>query len=132
MRKVVWIVGLGLLGACASAPEPAPPAPAALEQPTEVDPVGTYTFSTTVQGMAVDGQMRIGGSRGSWGGSIYSDVTGEMPISRVTVDGQQVVVLADTPDGPVRIRMMFNGESFSGDWVLGADGGTLRGRRITQ
>ena len=112
--KTTWpFLFLMALTACASAGDPAESATPAT--PAELDPVGSYTFSTTVQGMAVDGQLRITGSRGAWGGSLYSDVTGELPLSSVTVDGQQVRLTADTPDGTAYIRMQFSGETFTGD-----------------
>jgi hypothetical protein len=117
------------LAACASAGDPASAGPAA---PAELDPVGSYSFSTTVQGMAVDGRLRITGSRGAWGGSLYSDVTGELPLSSVSVEGQTLRLTADTPDGTAYIRMQFSGETFTGEWTLGGDGGALSGRRVSR
>lgn len=127
MKSMSWILVLtGLVAGCASAPDGT-----ATDTPsTGLDPVGSYTFTTTVQGMAVDGQLRITGSTGAWGGSLYSTATGELPLSSVEVDGRQLRLTAETPDGTVYIRMNFQGDTFTGDWSLGAEGGSLQGRRV--
>ena len=131
MKRSLSILAAILLGTvgCAS---PGPAArdagnPAAV---AEVDPVGSYTVSTTVQGMAVDGQLRITGSRGAWGGTLYTDMTGELPLSSVGVDGQTVHLRANTSDGTLYVRMLFSGDEFTGDWSLGPEGAPLRGRRL--
>lgn len=133
-RTLVLIAVSALAAGCASAPADAPmgadPAMEAATVAPRLDPVGHYTLSTSVQGRAVDGRIRITGARGSWGGSIYTQVTGELPLSSVAVDGQEVRLTANTPDGTVHIRMLVSGDTFTGDWSLGAEGGSLRGRRV--
>ena len=136
-KTLLLLTAAGLVAGCASAPADAPeprgaaePATSAVTVAPRLDPVGSYTFSTTVQGMGVDGRMRINGSPGSWSGSFYTDVTGELPLSSVEVDGQRLNLTANTPDGTVYVRMVFNGDAFTGDWTLGAEGGSLRGRRV--
>ena len=131
VRKTLFLLMTALLVAgCAASPGPEPAAPSAAQ--LALDPVGTYNFTTTVQGMSVTGQAVIGGTRGSWTGSLYSDATGELPIRSVSVSGNQITMLADSPDGTVQIRMLMDGETFTGDWSLGAEGGTLRGRRVSR
>ncbi|HUG42037.1 MAG TPA: hypothetical protein VMM12_16330 [Longimicrobiales bacterium] len=134
MKNTLSIIMLSALAAaCGSAPaQPGETAAPTAAARGELDPVGTYAFSTTVQGAAVDGQLRITGSRGAWGGSFYSDATGELQLSSVRVDGQELRLDADTPDGRVHVRLVFSGDTFTGDWTLGADGGALRGRRLTR
>lgn len=109
------------LGACASTPR--------ADAPADIDPTGTFSLSTTIQGMAVDGQMRIAGEPGSYDGSFYSDVTGELPFSAVSVEGDRVTITADTPDGAIEIRLLFDGDTITGEWSGGNDGGAVRGRR---
>lgn len=121
-----------LATACASAPAEPVETAATAGARAELDPVGTHSFSTTVQGAAVDGQLRITGSRGDWSGVIQTEATGELPLSSVAVDGPELRVTAETPDGPVRLRLMFSGDTFTGDWTLGADGGAIRGRRLSR
>ncbi len=121
MRKLfaLFAVGAFLLG-CASA-EPEPMAP---------DLAGVYTFSTMVQGMPVDGQMRITGEPGAYDGSLYSQFTGELLFTSVARTGNAITLLTETPDGPVEINIVFEGEAFTGDWAMGPEGGSIRGRKV--
>lgn len=121
-----------LTGACASAqPEPVtparevtPPAPAA------VNPVGIFDFATNVEGMAVNGTMTISrNAAGAYEGTIATNVTETIPIRTVTVTGQRMNVVADTPDGPLNFVLEFRGDEFSGTWELGAMTGTHSGKR---
>lgn len=127
MKQMV-VPGLAVLflAGCASTATPEPEAPAAM------DLAGSYTFSTTVQGMGVTGQMRITGAPGAYQGAAYSDVTGEIPLRDITVEGNVATVIGDTPDGPVEIRMVFDGDTFTGSWAMAGDGGAIQGRRVNR
>lgn len=126
--KRLWVPAMFVLAAgCASAPQS--PAPSTAAASMALDPVGSYVLSTNFQGQAVDGRIRIGGSPGAWSGTLYSDLTGELPLSSIRVEGQELHITADTPDGPLTAHLVFTGDTFNGDWSLGADGGALRGRR---
>lgn len=114
------------LAGCASTGTPEP------EAPPVMDLAGSYTFTTTAQGMVVSGQMRITGAPGAYQGSAYSDVTGEIPLRNITVDGNVATVIGDTPDGPVEIRMVFDGDTFTGSWAMAGDGGAIQGRRVSR
>ena len=43
--------------------------------------------------------------------------------------GQELTVVAETPNGNVTFRMMFTGDTFTGGWTLGGDTGAITGRR---
>lgn len=122
MNRKLGVLSLVLLAACASAPADMGPPP--------LDPVGTYTLTVMIQGSAVNGQMRIRGEPGSYTGAVYTDFTGELPINSVSVDGNRMFISAGTPDGPVDVEITFDGDTFTGTWVLGADGGALQGRKV--
>ena len=124
IRTILAAVSVGLLAACASAGSQAD------EGPTDVDPVGSYTLTTNIQGTPVNGQMRIRGEPGSYTGAVYTDFTGELTISSITVQGDVVFLTANTPDGPADIRITFDGDTFTGSWTLGAEGGSIQGRRV--
>lgn len=109
-----------LVAGCATA-EPEPRAP---------ELAGVYTFSTMVQGMPVDGQMRITGEPGAYGGSLYSQFTGELVFTSVTQTGNAVTLLAETPDGPVEIQVVMEGQTFTGDWAMGQQGGSIQGQKV--
>ena len=132
MKLVLPLACALLLGACASAPPE--PAPAAREvtppAPAAVDPVGTFDFSTAVEGMAVNGTMTISRNpAGALEGTITTNITEAIPVRSVTVTGQRMNVVADTPDGPLNFVLEFQGDEFSGTWDLGSMAGTHSGRR---
>jgi hypothetical protein len=110
----------------APAAAPAPPAASAA-----VNPVGRYEFATTLQGQMLTGTMEITGTPGAYAGRITSSATEPIPITTVTVEGQNMTVAGDTPNGPLTIRMtMGEGGAFTGGWTLAGDGATLTGRRL--
>lgn len=114
-----------ILSACATTATPEPEAQV-------LDLAGTYAFTTTVQGTGVNGQMRITGVPGAYEGAAYTDVTGEIPISDVDVEGNRATIVAESPDGPVQLVLVFEGDTFTGSWSMGAEGGAIRGRRVNR
>ena len=143
-RLVFAFVATLALSACASsgtqspaampAPAAAAPAPApamtATTRPAALNPVGAYEFATELNGSPMKGSLTIGGSPGAYTGKLTSDVMPELPITSVSVDGQMVKLLADTPNGTVTINLTFTGDTFAGNWELGGQGGNLTGKRI--
>jgi hypothetical protein len=123
VRNILALATFVILAGCAGPTGEPDPAPA-----PEI--TGTYTLSTTIQGSPVEGRMRITGEPGDYGGYVYTDFTGELPISRVEVDGTAASLTVETPDGPASVRLDFAGDSFTGEWAAGGDGGTIRGRRV--
>lgn len=130
MNRLRIPVLLALATGCASAPQSPPPSAAGAAASMTLDPVGSYVLSTNVQGRAVDGRMRIDGSPGAWSGTMYTDVTGELPFSSIHVQGQELHVTAQTPDGTLTARLVFSGDTFTGDWSLGTEAGSLHGRKV--
>lgn len=116
-------IPLLLLAGCGTVPGPPPP--------PVTDLAGTYAVQIAAGGTIADGQLRITGAPDDWAGSIYSDLTGEVPIRAVRVAGQQVTLSADTPTGTADFRLVFDGDSFTGDWSIGVEGGAIRGRRVS-
>lgn len=110
--------------ACAGKPAPAPaPVPAA------VDPVGTFDFTTTIEGAIANGTLTVVKTDTGFGGSVTTTMTDPIPVRTVVVDGQKMTVTADTPNGPVTMILEFNGDEFTGSWSLGDMGGTHSGKR---
>jgi len=112
--------------ACARNPAPEPPAPAV---PAPVDPVGSFDFTTAIEGSVVNGTVTVTKTDTGFGGSVTTNLTDPIPVRTVVVEGQKMTVTADTPDGPVVIILEFQGDEFSGSWTLGATGGTHTGKR---
>jgi len=127
--------------ACATAPagEPAPaaqPAAAAAPAPAPMsaalNPVGKYEFTTSLQGQTLTGTMEIAGTPGAYTGRITSSATEPIPITTVTVEGQNMTVAGETPNGTLTIRMNMAADgTFTGGWTLAGDGATLTGKRTS-
>ena len=113
-------VAIGTAAGTAQTPAPAPP----------VDVVGTFEFTTTVQGQATAGTFVIAKTDNVLGGKILTDMMPEIPIKSITVEGKKVTIYAELPDGALTIVLEFeDANKFSGHWTLGGDGGAMSGKR---
>ncbi|HEX5724149.1 MAG TPA: hypothetical protein VFX98_01715 [Longimicrobiaceae bacterium] len=140
MRSSAAVLLLAAAAACA-APQPAPDVPETVQGPVtvqtpaprsgEVNPVGNFEFTTEVNGQPMRGNIHITGAPGAYTGRVTADIMSEIPISSVSVAGQQLTVVADTPDGAVTIVLNFQGDNFTGNWSLGGQGGAVTGRRVS-
>jgi hypothetical protein len=138
MKKLTIIPVALLFAACASSSEQppaqaatAPQQPAATQQTTAaVDPVGTYEFTTVVDGQTVTGTMHIEGTTGAYKGRILTSVFPEIPIVGASVESNVINVKASMPDGELAIRMVMDGMNFKGNWALGSDGGDFNGKKL--
>lgn len=104
---------------------------AQVEAPVPVDPAGSYSFETVVDGQPMTGTFEIVKVGDAYAGSVSSDHMGEMTITAVSVDGQRLILDVLTEDGTVQLYLTFAGNNFSGYWQLGDQSGDLTGRRIT-
>ena len=127
-----------LLGACASSQTPqtatvasGPPAAAQTPAPA-LDPVGSYEFSTMVDGQSVAGTMHVEGAPGAYKGRIVTSVFPEIPITAASTEGNVVILKGSLPDGDLNIRMTMEGSNFKGTWALGADSGEISGRKLAK
>jgi hypothetical protein len=94
-----------------------------------VNPVGEYEFATQVNGEAVTGTIEITGTPGAYGGRIVTLQFPEFTVRSASAAGQELTVVAETPNGNVTFRMTFTGNTFTGGWTLGGDTGPVTGRR---
>lgn len=105
-----------LLLACGGGPPPEPPAPPPL------DPVGVYDVTVEAQGMSLGGVMSIEGSADEgYTGSIDTDMGGASIVD-IMVVGQEVTF--SVPDAGAQVRLVFEGDEFSGG-LTGAMGDAL-------
>jgi hypothetical protein len=109
-------------GGTAAAPPPAP------EPPAKLDPVGTYEYTTSVEGQTMIGTMTISGSPGAYSGTISSDM-GTIPMRNISVDGMELSFLGDLPDVTVSFILLFDGDSFEGEWDAGGMIGFMSGTK---
>jgi len=125
MKKALGVsVPLLFLAACASNPAPSVPAP--------LNPVGYFEFATDIEGESVTGSLEIRQAEGGgYTGTLTASAAPEpLPIRSVTVEGQTLTVVADTPDGPVTAVLTFTGDTFTGPWSYAGMSGTMAGKRI--
>jgi len=127
------------ISACASNPEPDSP----LLPPTRTDPqpqiqrmgalepVGNYEFATVVDGQSVAGTINISRTtEGKLVARVSTDLTGDIPISSVTVEGSRVTMTGNMPDGQLGFTMEFkNSNEFSGSWSYAGMSGAFDGKR---
>jgi hypothetical protein len=140
--KQFWYVAAvaTMVSACAAPAQQAavqPPQPAVTQPPAQQpaqpawDPAGIYDFTTEVQGMAIRGVLTL--RRGEQGltGTVSTEVGGELPLSRVVMDGRRAEIRAATPQGDMVMRVEWvEDDRMAGGWDLGGMvSGTMAGQR---
>jgi hypothetical protein len=113
--RVLMTIGAGLLAACAAAPSSTPgPAPAAAV--AAVDLGGMWDFSVDLGDRVSTGIISLARSAEGYSGTITPEGTNTMPVRSLTLTGDSVAMLVETPEGPVTF-----------DGSLGADRVSMRG-----
>ena len=126
MKRLMATLPLALFfAACSSGGAYAPSEPA---PPPPLDPTGVYDCLLDVDGMEIGATLTINGEAGAYTGSVDSDM-GPSPVSDITVDGQEMTFLVDTPDMSVFFVVVFDGPNFSGDFDAGGMGGVINGTK---
>jgi hypothetical protein len=129
-------IALLILAACASSSRAVPEAPPAIPETRVVsapalNPVGEFEWSSALgDGTPIKGTFAITGSADAYTGAINATDLGVFPIKSVVVTGQDVVINADHPDGPLTVRLKFVGNDFNGSWLLGTETGAMVGKRL--
>ena len=118
-RALIAFLPAVLATACASGPSGPPP----------FDPVGTYDYAASVEGMTMAGTMTIEGAEGAYTGSLRSDMFPAIPINSVMVAGQAVTIEASGPDGPLTLEFVVADGAFVGTWAMGGMSGSFMGSR---
>jgi len=125
MTKTLGLLSCLVLAACSPKAPPAPP------QPPPLDPAGNFEFVTDAQGTAVTGSIEIQkADGGGYSGWLYTSATDPLPIGSVTVEGQRVTLVGDTPDGPATLVLTFAGDAFTGSWNYAGMSGMMSGKRV--
>jgi hypothetical protein len=107
--------------ACGGGPPPEPPAPPPL------DPTGLYDVAIEAQGMSLTGVLEItGDAESGYRGSIDTDMGGAT-ISGIEVIGQEVVFTV--PDAGAEVRLVFEGDDFTGGISGGMGDALITGTR---
>jgi hypothetical protein len=139
MKPIRFLALTLLLAACASSQQQtattdtAPQTKAVTQAPAPaLDPVGSYEFSTIVDGQTVTGTMHVEGTAGSYKGRIVTSVFPEIPITAASTEGNTLILKGSMPDGDLIIRMAMTGADFKGNWSLGAESGEISGRKLAK
>lgn len=126
-----------LVAACASAPEAPAQAttavtPAASKPSTTavIDPVGTYEFTTAVDGQTITGTMHVEGTPGNYKGRIVTSAFPEIPIVGASVESNVVILRGSMPEGELTMRLTMEGQEFKGNWALGSGSGEVTGKKL--
>lgn len=108
----------------------------AVAQTEDVDPVGTYEFSTYANNQPVSGTMKI--SKNSEGKlvAVLDAPSAGIPVltsSSVTVEGKDITVrIPYGQEGDIWIEVTLEGDDLTGQWSLGMDGGDITGKRVSK
>ena len=111
------LVGLVIVGcsqSTAGGAAPARPGPAPPPEPV-LDPVGEYDYQTEAMGAPISGTMTITGSPGAYTGSMTSDM-GAISLRDIKVEGNELSAVGDSPDFVVFFVLVFEGDTFTGEW----------------
>lgn len=97
---------------------------------TNIELPGVYRFVYEDDGDEFGGTATIVGTPGAYGGEVrFEDGRPDLAISSATSSGNLVVMTADVPGAVLLMRLHFEGDAFTGDWVLGSGAGRVRGTR---
>jgi hypothetical protein len=123
MKRLISVIPLALfVAACAGGPPPEPPAPPPL------DPVGVYDCMLDVDGMEFAATLTINGTAGAYTGTVDSEM-GPAPVSDIGIDGNEMTFAVDTPDMAVFFVVVFEGDTFTGEFDAGEMGGFISGKK---
>lgn len=119
------LLAIGLVGGCAASSGPVPEGEPAL---ANFDPVGWYDVTMSSERMVSEGTMDIRGEPGNYTGMI---AVGSVIARIVNVDAGEdhMAVHATARQTNLILRLAWDGESVSGNWILGAQRGTFVGRK---
>jgi hypothetical protein len=126
LMPVIAVIACASSEQIATTPQPVVTTPAVVA----IDPVGSYEFSTTVDGQAVTGTLTIGGTAGAYTGRIVTNMFPEIPVTGAKVEDKTVIATGSMPDGELTIRMLMDGMNFTGRWELGGDTGEFNGKKL--
>lgn len=123
MKRLAAVIPLIVfLAACSGGPPPEPPAPPPL------DPVGTYDCMAAVEGMEVALTLTITGEEGAYSGSVNSEM-GPASVTNIVVQGNEMTFTVDSPDMLVFFAVVFEGDSFTGEFDVDGMMGYISGKK---
>lgn len=119
----------GVTGRATTAAPPAAANPA-LATPWGADPTGTYALVADVDGSPRNATLTMTlDSTTHHTRAVINVAGGETDQMTVTVTEPDLLLETDTPDGTMAIKLQRQGDSVTGSWTRGGNGGTIKGTR---
>ncbi len=107
----------------------------AVAQSGDIDPVGTYEFTTVSNNQTVTGTVTISKTETGWSALLESP-SGQLPpltTTSVKVEGKDVTLTIPFGDvGEILVELILEGDDLIGRWSFGMESGELTGRRISK
>lgn len=127
--SVTALCAVGLAAACAASSPPGTedgPAPAGA-----FEAAGEYEVTMSSERMVSEGTMEVRGIRGEPGSYTGVITVGSVTARIVNVDAgdDHMTVHAIASQGTLILRLAWDGEYLSGNWILGPQRGTFMGRK---
>ncbi len=103
-------------------------------QTGNVDPVGTYEFSTYTNNRTINGTLTITRSEEGALAALMDAPDAELPplqATSVEVEGKEItLVIPMGQEGDIRMTLILEGEDITGRWFVGMDSGEITGKRV--
>ena len=100
-----------------------------------VDPRGTWEIRTEVMGRGSESTWEITGSKDNYRGFSDSSRAGKRLFKSISLSGNALTVVSETPRGEIDITVVITGESLEGETMMESPRGSakmsIEGRRIT-
>ncbi len=107
----------------------------AVAQSGDIDPVGTYEFSTFANNQTLTGTIAISKTETGWS-ALLEAPGGQMPpltTTSVKVEGKKVTITIPFGDvGVILVEITLEGDDLIGRWTFGMESGDLTGKRISK
>jgi hypothetical protein len=95
--------------------------------------VGQYSYTSTAGGQPVTGTITITRTeKGLRGIMSTGGMSRDISFEQVRVTGNEIVMEATAPSGPVKVDLTRSGEMIRGTWQMGAMGNAFEGRRVAR
>ena len=105
----------------------------AVAQSGNIDPVGSYEFTTVTNNQTFTGKVTISKTETGWSALLESP-SGQIPplvTTSVKVDGKIVTVTVPFGEiGEILVEFTVEGNDLTGRWTFGTESGDITGKRI--
>ena len=105
----------------------------AVAQSSNIDPVGSYEFTTVTNNQTFTGKVTISKTETGWSALLESP-SGQLPpltTTSVKVEGRVVTVTVPFGEiGEILVEFTVEGNDLTGRWTFGMESGDITGKRV--